>query len=244
MVKVENISKFFGKVHAVKGVSFEVSDGEIVGLIGENGAGKSTLLRILSGALCPSDGTVHVDGFDLLTQRQDVRKNIGILFGNEVGLYERLTARENLEYFALLSGMNKRNVQKRISVLAECFEFKKFQNKMAHTLSKGMRQKVAIARCIVHDPKIMLFDEPDAGLDFGASKIFFEFLELCKEQKKSVIFSSHSMENVKMYTDKIVVMRAGNVVKVLNSAEYRESHSNREFNQFLFQLICEETVSA
>ncbi|MCL2312528.1 MAG: ATP-binding cassette domain-containing protein, partial [Firmicutes bacterium] len=208
----------------------------------ENGAGKSTLLRVLSTILKPTEGSAEIEGFDLIKNPKKVRQNIGILFGSEAGLYDRLTVRENIEFFARLYGLSKTQASGRVDRLSEIFAFKEFENKIASTLSKGMRQKVTIARSVIHDPKVMLFDEPDSGLDFKASKIFFEFLENCKQKKKSVIFSSHSMENIKLYSDKVVVIREGKIVGIFDANEKSKKFSAKEYNQFLYNLICDGEV--
>jgi sodium transport system ATP-binding protein len=238
MIKILNIYKNFKKCQALKDVNFDVNNGEIVGLLGENGAGKSTLLRIISTMLKPDQGTVLVNGYDLVTQPRDVRKNIGILFGSEVGLYERLTARENLEYFAKLNGMDNEKSKNRINELISQFEFKDYANKFVGTFSKGMKQKVAIARSIVHDPSVILFDEPDSGLDFKAARIVFDFLEFCKKTNKSVIFSSHSMDNIKTFSDRIVVIHKGAIMESFITDEYRKKYIDKEINDMLFNLVC------
>ena len=158
MINILNVSKTFKTTEALKDVSFEVNDSEIVGLLGENGAGKSTLLRIISTMLSPTSGNVIVNNHSILDDPQNVRKNIGILFGSEVGLYERLTARENLEYFAKLNGMADSQITERIDYLVEKFSFADYADKQVGTFSKGMKQKVAVARSIVHNPSVMLFD--------------------------------------------------------------------------------------
>ena len=238
MIKILNIYKSFKKCQALKDVSFDVNDGEVVGLLGENGAGKSTLLRIISTILKPDKGTAFINGYDLVTQPMIVRKNIGILFGSEVGLYERLTARENLEYFAKLNGMSNENSKKRIDELIEQFEFKDYADKLVGTFSKGMRQKVAISRSIVHDPSVILFDEPDSGLDFKAARIVFNFLEFCKKTNKSVIFSSHSMDNIKTFSDRIVVINKGIIMRSFIVEDYRKKYTDKEINDILFDLVC------
>ena len=239
MIEILNISKKFKNTEALKNVSFEVYDGEIVGLLGENGAGKSTLLRILSTMLMPTEGTAIINGHDLLKEPKEVRKNIGILFGSEAGLYERLTARENLEYFAQLNGMSKKDSNERINILIDKFSFEEYADKQVSTFSRGMKQKVAIARSIVHNPSIMLFDEPDSGLDFKAAKTIFDFMESCKKEGKCIIFSSHSMENIKNYSDRMVVIHKGEVVKTFDIHEYRKKFTDREINDILFNLVCD-----
>ena len=237
MIEIKNISKNFKNKEALKDVSFKVDSGEILGLLGENGAGKSTLLRIISTMLLPSEGSAEVEGYDILKSPQEVRKNIGILFGSEEGLYERLTARENLEFFAKLNGMSNKESNERIDYLINKFSFAEYVDKKIITLSKGM--KIAIARSVVHNPSVMLFDEPDSGLDFKASKTIFDFMEECKEEGKTIIFSSHSMENIKNYSDRIVVLHRGKITKIFRIDEYREKYSEKEINNMLFNLVCD-----
>lgn len=239
MIEIKNISKKFKTKQALKSVSFEVGTGEILGLLGENGAGKSTLLRIISTMLLPSEGSAVISGYDILKSPKEVRKNIGILFGSEVGLYERLTSRENLEFFAKLNGMSDKESKERIDYLINKFSFEEYADKKVITLSKGMKQKVAIARSIVHNPSVMLFDEPDSGLDFKASKIIFDFMEECKKEGKTIIFSSHSMENIKNYSDRIVVLHRGEITKIFRIDEYRKKYSEKEINNMLFNLVCD-----
>lgn len=239
MINIIDISKKFNTTDALSGVSFDVHEGEILGLLGENGAGKSTLLRIISTMLRPTSGTAVVNGYDIIKNPKEVRKTVGILFGSEVGLYERLTARENIEYFAQLNGMTKNDSDKRINYLIERFSFADYADKQVGTFSKGMKQKVAIARSIVHDPSVMLFDEPESGLDFKAAKIVFDFMETCKSEGKSIIFSSHSMESIKNYSDNMVVLHKGKVVKSFDVKEYRDKYTDREINDILFNLVCD-----
>lgn len=239
MINIIDISKKFNTTDALSGVSFDVHEGEILGLLGENGAGKSTLLRIISTMLRPTSGTAVVNGYDIIKNPKEVRKTVGILFGSEVGLYERLTARENIEYFAQLNGMNKNDSDKRINYLIERFSFADYADKQVGTFSKGMKQKVSIARSIVHDPSVMLFDEPESGLDFKAARIVFDFMETCKSEGKSIIFSSHSMESIKNYSDNMVVLHKGKVVKSFDVKEYREKYTDREINDILFNLVCD-----
>ena len=244
MIEISGISKNFKVFKALDDINFTVNNGEIVGLLGENGAGKSTLLRIISTMLTPSSGTAKICGYDLLLNPKDVRKNIGILFGSETGLYERLSAKENLEYFANLNGMSHEESTKRIDELAEIFDFKNYINKRVGTYSRGMKQKIAIARAIVHNPNVILLDEPDAGLDFRASKIIFDFIEFLKSQNKSIIFSSHSIENIKNYSDRIIVIHKGKLIKGFNMPEYREKYTDKEINEILFNLVCEGDENA
>lgn len=238
MLQIKNISKRFKNIKALDSVSFSVNNGEIIGLLGENGAGKSTLLRIISTMLTPDTGDINIDNYYIKKDKVEFRKEIGILFGGDVGLYERLTARENMEYFAKLNGMRNDLIKIRLNKLIEQFEFADYADNFVSTFSKGMKQKVAIARSIVHEPSVILFDEPDSGLDFGASKIVFDFLKYCKCNGCSIIFSSHTMENIKRFSDRLIVLHKGKVVGNFDMDELRKEYDDQKISDYLVNLVC------
>lgn len=157
MLEVRDISKKFKDTKVVDRLSFDVEDGQIIGLLGENGAGKTTTLRMISTMLKPTEGTIQVNGYDVIKNPSQVRKQIGILFGGEVGIYDRLSARENIKYFGRLYGMNEEQMNKRIEELAEDLEMNEYMDKRAGKFSRGMKQKVSIARTIVHSPNVIYF---------------------------------------------------------------------------------------
>lgn len=237
MIRIHEISKNFKENKVLSDVSFNVDDGEIVGLLGENGAGKSTLLRILSTMIRQTKGVAQINGFELGKQNFKVRESIGILFGNEVGLYEKLTVKENLYYFVRLNGMDKNTAAQRIDQLAKELEFSSYIDKYIYSLSRGMKQKVSIARAIIHDPNVILLDEPDAGLDFSAAKIIFDFLIRCKNSKKAIIFSSHSMENIKSFSDRVIVLHKGQIRDQFSMTEYRGKYTSEELNNILYNMV-------
>lgn len=238
MVEINHISKKFGDFEALNDVSFHVHNGEIVGLLGENGAGKSTLLRIISTIIKPTSGDVRINGIELKKDPASIRASIGILFGTEVGFYGNLTAKDNLYYFARLNGLTKKQAVDRIDDLACQFEFRAYLNKEVDNLSKGMKQKLAIARSIIHDPDIMLFDEPDSGLDFISAKTIFDFISLCKKRGKAIIFSCHSMENIKRISDRVVILNKGSLVNSFSTREYLAKYTDKEIDELLFNLVC------
>src|SRR5215470_10959448 len=169
MIHVENLTKTYrdlrrGLVHAVDHVTFEVRPGEIFGLLGPNGAGKTTAMRILCTVLRPTGGTARIAGYDVLTQPSEVRQNIGFLSAN-TAIYDRMSAWEMVEYFGRLYGMEGDRLQRRMEEVFESLRMNDFRDILGAKMSTGMRQKVSIARAIVHDPPILIFDEPTAGLD-------------------------------------------------------------------------------
>ncbi|MCC3357958.1 ATP-binding cassette domain-containing protein [Bacillus sp. REN16] len=237
MIEINEVTKRFKdkktSITALKHVKFTVEKGQVVGLLGENGAGKTTLLRTIATLLTPTDGNVKVAGFDTLKKPEEVKKRIGVLFGGETGLYDRLTARENLEYFAALYGLSKHETKVRIDELARMFGMRDYLNRKVGGFSKGMRQKVAIARTLIHNPEIILFDEPTTGLDITSSNVFRQLVHQLKRDGKTIIFSSHIMEEVSMLCDSVAMMHKGELVYHGDLDELYKSEGSQDLN-FIF----------
>lgn len=237
MVEVIGITKQFKKVKAVDGVSFNVNNGEIVGLLGENGAGKTTTLRMLATMLKISEGKAIINGYDASKEPYKVRGEIGILFGGDVGLYDRLTARENMMYFAKLNGMSDEEAKTSIANLSNQLEMQDYMDKRVGKFSRGMKQKVSIARSIVHNPSVVLFDEPTTGLDVSAARIVQEFILNCKKQNKAVVFSSHSMAEVEKLCDRVVIIHKGKLIEQGTIEELKEKYNNSNLEEVFVSLI-------
>ena len=237
MLEVKNLSKKFKAFTAVDDISFEVNPGEIVGLLGENGAGKTTTMRVIATMMTPSKGEVKVNNFTITKEPDNVRKNLGVLFGGDVGLYDRLTARENIAYFAELNGLSKVETEERIKYLAKACQITDFMDKKAKGFSRGMRQKVSIARSIVHDPKVMLFDEPTTGLDISAARSIHDFIRQCKKEGKAILLSSHSMYEVEKLCDRVIMMHKGKVIESGTLDEVREKYNNPDLEEVFVSLI-------
>ena len=210
MIVVQNVKKSFGKVQAVRDVSFHAEDGQITGLLGPNGAGKTTTLRIIYTLLKPDAGSAAVDGFDTRTQAQEVLKRIGAL-PDAHGLYPRLTARENIRYYGMLHGLEGARLEKRIEELKDVLDMQEFIDRRTDGFSNGQRVKVAIARAIVHDPQNVLLDEPTNGLDVMSTRAMREMIRSLREAGKCVVFSSHIMQEVSALCDQVVVVAGGRV---------------------------------
>lgn len=213
MIELRNLTKTFrdrrrGEVRAVDDVSFECHPGRIFGLLGANGAGKTTTLRMLATLLKPTSGSGSVDGFDLATQPEDVRSRIGFLSGT-TGLYGRLTVREMLAYFGRLNDMDGPALQTRIDELITLLEMESFATGRCDRLSTGQKQRVSIARSIIHSPPVMVFDEPTSGLDIMASRTIMRFIEHCRDEGRTVLFSTHIMSEAERLCDEIAVIHNG-----------------------------------
>lgn len=237
MLEVKNLTKKFKSFTAVDEVSFEVNKGEILGLIGENGAGKTTIMRMLATMLNVTLGEGKISGYDLVSEPESIRGEIGILFGGEVGLYDRLTARENIMYFAQLNGMNDYEAKKSIEELIVGLEMSEFIDKRVGKFSRGMKQKVAIARSIVHKPSVMLFDEPSTGLDVSATRLIQDFIFKCKSEGKVIVFSSHSMVEVEKLCDRVVIIHKGKVVEYGTISALKAKHNNEDMEDIFVELI-------
>ena len=211
ILSVKNLTKKFKNFRAVDEVSFDVEDGEIFGLLGPNGAGKTTIIRIIATVLAPTQGTAEVLGFDIVKNSEEVRKNIGVLT-TDIGVYERFSGRENLRYFGELYGLSKKALEERINELSNLLEMRDFIDRRAGKYSTGMKQKLAIARSVIHNPKIIIFDEPTAGLDVLASQTVLEFMRQSQKPGGCVIFSTHQMHDAEKLCDRVVIIHKGKVI--------------------------------
>ncbi|WP_186430463.1 ATP-binding cassette domain-containing protein [Clostridium sp. BSD9I1] len=237
MIEVNSLSKQFKNIKAVDNVNFKVNKGEILGLLGENGAGKTTTLRMIATMLKPTSGDAVIEGYSITKEPSKVRGEIGILFGGEVGLYDRLTARENMMYFARLNGMNDEESKESIENLTSMLQMQEFIDRRVGKFSRGMKQKVAIARSIVHKPSVMLFDEPTIGLDVTASKIVQDFILSCKAENKSIIFSSHSMREVEKLCDRIIIIHKGKLIEEGTVEELKKKYNNEDMEEIFISLV-------
>ena len=197
-----------GDIHAVDNVTFSCKPDEIYGLLGANGAGKTTTLRILATILAPSSGTANVAGFDVVREPQKVRAHVGFL-STATALYDRLTAAETVEYFGQLFGLDSATIGRRTNELFKALDMDEFRDRRCAKLSTGMKQKVSIARTLIHDPPVMIFDEPTNGLDVMAARSITDFIRQCRDRGKTVIFSTHVMTEAEKLCDRIGIIHAG-----------------------------------
>ncbi len=210
MIEVQGLSKSFGKVQAVKDVSFSAHDGQITGLLGPNGAGKSTTLRMLYTLLKPDNGSAQIDGFDVRQNPIEVQKRIGVL-ADARGLYPRLTSRENIRYYGRLHGMEGKVLEKQIDSLVALLDMQSIVDRKTEGFSTGEKLKVAIARTLVHNPQNVLLDEPTNGLDVMSTRAMRQFILRLRDEGKCVVFTSHIMQEVAALCDQIVIISQGSV---------------------------------
>ncbi len=226
-VKVDRLEKTLGKTHVLRGVSLEARSGEIYGLIGPNGAGKTTTLRVVCTLLTPDAGSVEVLGFETRAEAAEVRRRVGVVTA-EIGVYPRLTARENITYFAELTGVAGGDLRRRVDAVVERLDMATFADQRAESLSSGQKQKVAIARAIVHDPPVLMFDEPTSNLDVLASREIREFMVESRERGKCVIFSTHVLHDAERLCDRVSILHQGGVVASGTTAEVRGTRRDLE----------------
>jgi sodium transport system ATP-binding protein len=215
LVTVHNLAKTFydegrGEVQAVDGVSFECRAGEIFGLLGANGAGKTTALRILATILKPTAGSASVMGHDVLAEPEAVRASLGFS-SSTTALYPRLTARETLDFFARINGCPKAQARERVARLIQRFGIEEYADARVDKLSQGMKQKVAIARTVVHDPPVLIFDEPTVGLDVLNALEMQKMIAEFRAEGKAIIFSTHIMSEAEKLCDRIAIIHRGKI---------------------------------
>lgn len=205
LLNVDGLTKQFGRFTAVDHVSFTADRGQIFGLLGPNGAGKTTTIRLIATLLTPTSGTAQVDTADIHSTPEKVRSKLGVLT-TDIGVYDRFSGRENLEYFAALYGLHPQKRTERIQELAAALEMEDFLDRRAGTYSTGMKQKLAIARSVIHDPDLIFFDEPTAGLDVLAARTVVEFMKQSRAKGKCVVFSTHILHEAQRLCDRVVIM--------------------------------------
>jgi sodium transport system ATP-binding protein len=241
MIHVDKLMKSFrdlrrGLVHAVDGVSFEARPGEIFGLLGPNGAGKTTTMRILCTVLRPTGGAARIAGFDVATQAAQVRQHIGFMSAN-TAIYDRMSAWEMVDYFGRLYGMTEERLRARMEEVFTTLQMNHFRDMLGAKMSTGMRQKVSIARAIIHDPPVLIFDEPTAGLDVLVARAVLQNIERLKELGKCILFSTHIMREVERLCDRVAIVSQGQVKACGTLPELRERYGQNDLEELFFNLV-------
>ena len=238
MIRVDAVTKRFGTVEALKGVSFTARDGRITGLLGPNGAGKSTCLRILYTVLKPDSGTATIDATDVVAEPIAARRKLGVLPHN-AGLYPQLNARENIAYFGELQGLSRFELEPRVEDLIVRLELAELADRRAKSFSQGERTKVALARALVHEPSHLLLDEPTNGLDVMATRSLRQWLRELKAEGCCIILSSHIMQEVPALCDDIVIIAHGRVVAQGTPGELQERFGQTSLEDIFVKTVAE-----
>jgi sodium transport system ATP-binding protein len=241
MIHVEHLTKRFsdlrrGSVTALEEVSFDVKPGEIFGLLGPNGAGKTTCLRILSTVLKPTGGRAVIAGYDVLAHPAEVRSRIGFMSGN-TGIYDRMSAWELVEYFGRLHGMEEGVLQRRLREIFTTLQMDEFRDVLGSKMSTGMKQKVSIARTIIHNPPVLIFDEPTTGLDVLVARAVLTAIASLRDEGKCIIYSTHIMREVEKLCDRTAIIHKGRILASGAPAELQAQFGQSDFEEVFFGLI-------
>ena len=242
MIHIRELTKRFNDMAAADSapalneVSFDVEPGEIFGLLGPNGAGKTTCLRILSTVLRPTSGTAEIAGHDVSTAPARVRENIGFMSGN-TGIYDRMTAWEMVEYYGRLYGIPEDMLIERIERIFDTLQMNNIRDTLGSKMSTGMKQKVSIARTVVHDPPVLIFDEPTSGLDVLVARKLLDAIADLREQGKCIIFSTHIMREVEKLCDRVAIIHKGQILAIGTIEELADKYDQPDVEELFFDLI-------
>jgi sodium transport system ATP-binding protein len=241
MIHVDKLTKSFrdlrrGQVLAVDHISFSAGAGEIFGLLGPNGAGKTTTMRLLCTVLKPTGGVATVAGYDVFTQPGLVRQHIGFLSAN-TALYDRMSAWELVDYFGRLYGMHGEVLARRMDEVFTSLQMNDFRDTLGAKMSTGMRQKVSIARAIIHDPPVLIFDEPTAGLDVLVARNVLNNILRLRDQGKCILYSTHIMREVEKLCDRVAIVAKGKIRAAGTLEELRAEYGQEDVEELFFQLV-------
>jgi len=246
LVQAKSLKKIFydgkrGDVLAANDLSFECRPGTVFGLLGRNGAGKTTTLRMLATILVPSSGTAIVDGYDIIQEPGKVREKIGFLSG-DTKLYDRLTGRETLRYFGRLAGMGDETLKARIEELRGKFDLADVLDLKVGKMSTGMKQKISVARVIIHDPSVLILDEPTVGLDVVNARATFDLIREWKSDGKTIIFSTHIMTEAERLCDELGIIEKGKLLAHGTPAELVKNHGGVDLEDVFIRLVSVKTA--
>ncbi len=240
MIQTEGLTKIFrsrrGEVRAVDGLSLQCSAGEIFGLLGPNGAGKTTTLRMLATILTPTDGVARIAGFDVRKEPRQVRERIGFL-ATETGLYDRLTARETLRFFGRINRLSGAEIDARSSEIFKMLSMSPLADRRVGTFSTGEKQKLSLARSILHDPPVLIFDEPTFGLDVMAARTVVETIRLFREQGRTIVLSTHIMRIAEKLCDRIGILYGGDLMALGTLEELNVTFNTDDLEEAFYTAV-------
>ncbi len=248
MIEAHHLTKTFkdkkrGLITAVDDVSFTCRPGQIYGLLGANGAGKTTTLRLLATLLQPTSGSATLAGFDVIADPDKVRANAGFLAAS-TALYGRLTSREMITYFGRLNGLADDEIKTRLKRLADELDMHEFLDRRCEKFSTGMKQKTSIARTLIHDPAVMIFDEPTLGLDVMTARSIGKFVRECRNRGKTVIYSTHVMSEVEKLCDVIGIIHGGRLVTEGTLAGLQQRFGEQDMEEIFVKAVGGEAALA
>lgn len=241
MIHVRELTKTYadlrrGQVVALSGLTFDAYENQIYGLLGPNGAGKTTALRILSTVLRPSGGSASINGYNVVTQPSIVRRQIGFVSTN-TAVYDRMTATEMVEYFGRLHGLDGDPLYERMEDLFRALKMNEIRDLLGAKMSTGMKQKVSIARALIHDPAVLIFDEATVGLDVLVARSLLNTISELRDQGKCVVFSTHIMSEAERLCDRIAIIYRGHILTEGTLDSLRDTHNEERLEELFFQLI-------
>ncbi|MCH5376582.1 MAG: ATP-binding cassette domain-containing protein [Planctomycetes bacterium] len=243
MIHVRQLAKYYsdlqlGRVVALAGISFDAFPGQVFGLLGPNGAGKTTALRILSTMLRPSSGEATIDGYDVIAQAAQVRRHIGVVSAN-TAIYDRMTAWELVEHFGRLHGMPADLLRDRMEALFDRLQMTAIRDTLGAKMSTGMKQNVSIARALIHEPPVLIFDEATAGLDVLVARALLNTVAELRDQGKCIVFSTHIMREAERLCDQVAIIHRGRILISGTLDALREEHDEQDLEELFFKLIGE-----
>jgi sodium transport system ATP-binding protein len=242
-LELDQLEKSFGTRRAVVGLSLSVAAGEVYGLLGPNGAGKTTTLRMIAGLLTPTEGTVRVAGIDVVTAADAAKAKLGFLTGS-TGLYARLSVREVLRFFGNAYGMSRQDLDRRLDEVAAVLAIEPLLDRRCEGLSTGERQRVSLARAVMHDPPVLVLDEPTNGLDVLASRFLRDLVRKERERGKAVIFSTHYMAEAELLCDRIGFLYRGRMIREATPSQLRETTGANSLEEAFLTLVAEVEESS
>lgn len=247
VIEVSDLCKAFAsgkqKVVAVDRITFSCRPGQIFGLLGANGAGKTTTLRMLATLLQPTGGSAHIGGFDVSREGPKVRRQVGFL-STATALYGRLTAAEMVLYFGRLQGLEEEELREKAEGLFSRLGIDSFRDRRCESCSTGMKQKISIARALIHDPPVMIFDEPTLGLDVMAARQIIRFIRECRDAGKTVLFSTHVMSEVEKLCDRVAIIHGGRICANGSLPELRDHYGETDLEEIFVKVVGEAGVSS
>jgi len=236
MIEIQGLSKQFPGVLAVDNISFTTNKGEVFGLLGPNGAGKTTTLRMILSILQPTSGRILVEGIDVRENALAARAKIGCVLEDN-GIYDRMSAEENVAFFGKLYGLDKTTIRERTEKLFTALEMKDFARRRAGTFSKGMKQKVAIARALISDPPVLIMDEPTAGLDVPTQRMILDLLKEYRRQGKTILYSTHIMSEAEEICDRVAIIDRGRIRAIGTLSDLKQQTQQGNLEDVFMQLV-------